>query len=185
LPSQFLIRRAAAVINSGGVIAYPTEAVYGLGCDPDDPDAVVRLLSIKQRSLDHGLIVIAATIDQLENYLAPMSKSQRQKLVRSWPGPQTWVAPAADRAPVWLTGKHDTIAVRVTAHPVASALCRQCGHGLVSTSANLAGGPPARDVRKVRRALGDELDYILNGPVGGLAQPTPIRDLVTGKILRS
>ena len=185
MPSQFQIRRAAATIRAGGVVAYPTEAVYGLGCNPEDSDAVVRLLSVKQRSLDHGLIVIGSDIEQLENYFGPVSKSLRQKLARSWPGPQTWLVPAAARTPIWLTGKNKTVAVRVTAHPVASALCQACGHGLVSTSANRAGETPARDSRTVRRTLGGELDYILKGPIGNLANPTPIRDLLTGKILRA
>ena len=184
MPSNFLIRRAAAVVNDGGVIAYPTEGVYGLGCDPDDPDAVARLLEIKQRSPEQGLIVIAARIDQLEDYFAPLSKASRHKLDQAWPGPQTWLVPAADDAPDWLTGRHTTIAARVTAHPIASALCDQCGHALVSTSANLSGRPPARDNRSVRRMLGDEVDYILGGPVGRLGKATPVRDLLTGKVLR-
>jgi L-threonylcarbamoyladenylate synthase len=178
------LRRAAAAIERGGVIAYPTEAVYGLGCDPDNFDAVSKLLAIKQRSPDQGLILIAADIGQLEKYFAPLAGTARNTLLESWPGPQTWVVPAANTTPSWLTGKHRTIAVRVTAHPVANALCRQCGYALVSTSANLSGYPPARDARTVRRMPGQELDYILVGPVGSLTGPTPIRDLLSGKILR-
>lgn len=184
MPTRFHIRRAAAAIHSGGVIAYPTEAVYGLGCDPDNEDAVERLLKIKQRSPEAGLIVIAAEIGQLERYFAPLEATQRRRLDRSWPGPQTWLVPANPRTPRWLTGRHRTIAVRVTDHPIASALCLRCGHGVVSTSANRSGRPPARDDTTVRRMLGDELDYILSGPVGGLSRPTPIRDLETGKTLR-
>lgn len=182
MPSQFLLRRAAAAIEHGGVIAYPTEAVYGLGCDPDNFDAVSKLLAIKQRSPDQGLILIAASIDQLEKYMAPLNPAARNTLLQSWPGPQTWIVPAAHGTPSWLTGNHPTIALRVTAHPVASALCRLCGHALVSTSANLSGYPPARDARVVRRM--PELDYILDGPVGNLAGPTPIRDLLSGNLLR-
>lgn len=145
---------------------------------------MTRLLEIKQRSPDQGLILIASGIDQLEAYFAPLDEAARQRLMQSWPGPQTWTVPAAAGAPVWLTGKHPSIAVRVTAHPVARVLCRLCGHALVSTSANLSGQRPARDARSVRRMLGAELDYILCGRVGGLAGPTPIRDLLTGKVLR-
>lgn len=172
------------MIHSGGVIAYPTEAVFGLGCNPDDPDAVERLLEIKQRNSDEGLIVIAAHIDQLDKYLAPLSETARNRLLKTWPGPQTWLIPATATTPKWLTGRHRTIAVRVTAHPVASALCRKLGSGLVSTSANLSGFRPARDPRTVRHMLGSELDYILGGRVGDLASPTPIKDLMSGKLLR-
>ena len=185
MPGQFLIRRAAAVIADGGVIAYPTEGVYGLGCDPDDHDAVMRLLEIKRRPVELGLILIAADIDQLRDYIAPLSNAELARMNKSWPGPQTWLVPAADDAPSWLTGRHTTIAVRVTAHPVASRLCSACGHALVSTSANVSGRPPARDVLAVQRMLRDELDYILGGPVGTLGKPTPIRDLSSGKTLRA
>ncbi len=185
MPSAFHIRRATDIVRSGGVIAYPTEAVYGLGCDPADENAVERLLEIKQRPREQGLIVIAAGLVQVEQYLEPIGKRERKRLKKTWPGPQTWLIPAAAGTPDWLTGRHNTLAVRVTDHPVARALCRRLGHGLVSTSANRSSYPPARDALTVRRMLGDELDYILSGPVGSLARPTPIRDLVSGDIIRA
>ncbi|MBT8137114.1 MAG: threonylcarbamoyl-AMP synthase [Gammaproteobacteria bacterium] len=185
MPGSFLIRRAAAAVAAGGVIAYPTEGVYGLGCDPENEDAVARLLDIKQRPAEQGLILIAAHIDLLNNYFAPLPEPARQQLEDSWPGPQTWLVPAADSAPEWITGRHTTIAVRVTDHPVASALCASCGHALVSTSANITGHPPARSAHAVRRMMGEQLDYILSGPVGRLGGATPIRDLRSGQLIRA
>lgn len=178
------IANAARQVRAGGVIAYPTEAIYGLGCDPDDGAAVLRLLDIKQRSLDKGLILIAAHFAALQPYLAPINKAQLKKLQRSWPGPVTWVLPAHPAAPFWLRGKHSSLAVRVTAHPIAAALCDACGGVLVSTSANISNRPPARSVLAVRRRFGTCLDYIVNGPLGGRGKPTPIYDAVSGRVLR-
>ena len=185
MPSRNAIRYASSAVKHGGVIAYPTEAVYGLGCDPNNPAAINRLLAIKQRSVDLGLILIAADFEQLEGFIAPISENDLSRLMQNWPGPQTWVIPAAAGIAGSLTGEYSTIAVRVTAHPIARALCEQCGHALVSTSANVSGSEPARDAATVRRTLGDQLDYILGGEVGDLDGPTPIRDLLTGKVLRA
>jgi len=178
------LRAAARAVRAGGVIAYPTEAVFGLGCDPRDERAVRRLLAIKRRPARKGLILIAADFAQLEPFLQPLSPSDRARLPVTWPGPHTWLVPARRTTPRWLRGRHDTLAVRVTAHPLAAALCRACGHPLVSTSANPGGRPPARSALAVRRRLGHLLDCILAGPTGGAAQPTAIRDLRTGRRVR-
>lgn len=178
------LRAAARAVRDGGLIAYPTEAVYGLGCDPLDERAVRRLLALKRRSIYKGLILIAADFAQLEPFLQPLTVSERERLAATWPGPHTWVIPARTSTPRWLRGRHDTLAVRVTAHPLAAALCRVCGHPLVSTSANLSGRPPARTALAVRRQLGRALDYLLAGPTGGAAKPTEIRDLRSGRSFR-
>jgi L-threonylcarbamoyladenylate synthase len=168
------LRAAARVVQAGGIIAYPTEAVYGLGCDPRNEQAVRRLLALKRRSPRKGLILIAADFAQLAPFLQPLTS----------PGPHTWLIPARPGTPRWLRGQYDTLAVRVTAHPLAAALCRACGHPLVSTSANLSGRPPARGALAVRRQLGTVIDCLLPGPTGGAAQPTTIRDLRTGRRVR-
>lgn len=178
------LHTAVRAIRSGGIIAYPTEAVYGLGCDPYHEQAVRRLLALKRRPARKGLILIAADFAQLEPFLQPLSPFDRTQLAATWPGPHTWLIPARPTTPSWLRGQHDTLAVRVTAHPLAAALCRACGYPLVSTSANLSGRPPARSALAVRRQLGRQLDYILAGLVGGAAQPTTIRDLRTGLRIR-
>ena len=178
------LRAAARVVKSGGLIAYPTEAVYGLGCDPRNEKAVRRLLALKRRSPRKGLILIAADFAQLAPFLQPLTPADLARLAATWPGPHTWLIPAQPATPRWLRGQYDTLAVRVTAHPLAAALCRACGHPLVSTSANFSGRPPARSALAVRRQLGAAIDCLLPGPTGGATQPTEIRDLRTGRRVR-
>ncbi|MGB9428573.1 MAG: Sua5/YciO/YrdC/YwlC family protein [Gammaproteobacteria bacterium] len=179
------LRRARDVILGSGVIAYPTESVFGLGCDPLAYVAVARILAIKARDASKGLILIASRIEQLLPFLAPLTDDMREKLEATWPGPVTWVIPAARDLPDWLSGGRETLAVRVTAHPVARALCEMAGMALVSTSANKSGQSPARTALQVRARFHDEIDYIVLGAVGGLKKPTEIRDAASGTILRA
>ena len=179
------IARAARIVRSGGVIAYPTEAVFGLGCLPRDKRAVMRVLAIKRRSWRKGLILIGAELAQLERYVVLPPEPRRAEILASWPGPHTWVLDARSDAPRWITGGSGGVAVRVTAHPVAAELCRAVGEALVSTSANVSRRPPHRRLLKLRRDLGGEVDYVLAGPLGGLAAPTAIRDGRTGRVLRA
>ena len=178
------VSEAVQILQQGGVIAYPTEAVYGLGCDPTNLRAVERLLSLKQRSRDKGLILIAAEFDQLSPYLAEIENSLKANIFSTWPGPVTWLWPANPEVSSLLRGKHDTIAVRVTAHPLAAALCRAFGGPLVSTSANLSGKPPTRNADEVRIQLAERVDYVLEGETGGLSRPSQIRDALTGAVIR-
>ncbi|HEB92505.1 MAG TPA: threonylcarbamoyl-AMP synthase [Gammaproteobacteria bacterium] len=182
--NHWQLRQAARVIHAGGLIAYPTEAVYGLGCDPLNAAAVLRLLSLKRRSMDKGLILIAADFSQLSPFLLPLNSDDEATLHTTWPGPVTWLLPARPETPRWLRGSHDTLAVRITDHPQAAALCRQLGHPLISTSANRSGQTPARSSLAVRRQLGPALELIISGPLGNQTRPTPIRDLASGRILR-
>jgi len=175
---------AARWVKSGGIIAYPTEAVFGLGCAPDDPLAIARLLAIKQRSIDKGLILVAAELQQLEPWIHPLSAPHKARLQRSWPGPNTWLVPAASHCPAWLTGKHSTLAVRVSAHPLVRALCNRLDSALVSTSANISNLRPARSVLDVQLRFSTRIDYILPGPLGNSERPTTIRDLPSGRIIR-
>ena len=183
--NRLRLRAAARVVQAGGLIAYPTEAVYGLGCDPRTEVAVRRLLALKRRPMHKGLILIAADFAQLAPFLQSLTAADHGRLAATWPGPYTWLVPTQPDAPRWLRGRHETLAVRVTAHPLAAALCRTCGHPLVSTSANFSGRPPARSALAVRRQLGTAMDYLLPGPTGGAAQPTEIRDLRSGRRVRS
>lgn len=178
------IRQAAHALRRGGVIAYPTEGVWGLGCDPFDPDAVAKLLELKHRDVGKGLILVAATIEQFEPYLRALTPAQYAVLSRAWPGPQTWVVPHGGSLPDWVTGYKSTVALRVSAHPNVAALCRYYGAPIVSTSANPAGRPPARSALKVHSYFRDKLDYVLQGKLGGQVGPTPIRDLASGRLLR-
>lgn len=182
--SQWRLLRAARLLRQGGVLAYPTEAVWGLGCDPASRQAVERLLAMKQRAVSQGLILIAGSMAQLEPLLRDLSPSQRDELEASWPGPVTWLIPHHGRVPHWISGHHATVAVRLTAHPVAAELCRTFGGMLVSTSANPHRRPPARDRLQLLRYFGTELDEILPGALGGAARPSQIRDLASGRRIR-
>lgn len=182
-PAPWHVQHAAEALADGGIIACPTEAVWGLSCDPLNERACGRLLALKQRDWRKGLILVAAEFEQLPLFVAQPSNSAMKRATATWPGPATWVFPIDDDAPLWLTGEHDGIAVRITAHPVLRALCRRFGP-LVSTSANLSGRPPARSITEVRLRLGDRIDAVVPGALGGLAKPTTIRDVQTGHILR-
>lgn len=179
------LEAAAATLRRGGVIAYPTEAVWGLGCDPRDEAAVTRLFAIKRRPPATGVLLIGASFDHVAPYIGAVGNEALDRAKSGWPGAETWVFPASDKVPAWIRGGHAGIALRVTAHPVAAALCRAFGAALVSTSANRHGEPPLYTADDVRAAFAHEVDAIVEGALGTLARPTPIRDAVTGKTLRS
>ena len=181
---RWQLKQAALCVRSGGVIAYPTEAVYGLGCDPLDHEGVIKILSLKHRNIDKGLILIAANQQQLEPFIETPTPEIQAKLDSSWPGPVTWLLKARADVPQWITGSHNTIAVRVTAHPLASALCVETGMALISTSANISRRAAARSALQVRQQFSTGIDYILNGPVDHKANPTEIRHAVTGATIR-
>ncbi len=180
------LTEAVTALQHGAVIACPTEAVWGLGCDPSDEAVVMRLLAIKQRPVDKGVILVADTPAALQGWtdLDALPEDRRQAVLSSWPGPNTWVVPASARAPRWITGQHDGIAVRVSAHPGVAALCRAFGGPLVSTSANLAGEVPARTRDQLDPRLLAAIDGLLDGATGGLAEPTAIRVALDGRVLR-
>ena len=177
--------KAIQVLKNGGIIAYPTEAVFGLGCDPDNLDAVSRLLLIKKRPANKGLILIASDWEQLIPYLQPLMPEQIAALMATWPGPVTWLIPARESISPLLKGDHTTLAVRITAHPIACALCQQFGKPIVSTSANYSDALPCRAANEVARIFKTDIDYIVQGKTGGLARPTEIRDLLSGTVWRA
>jgi L-threonylcarbamoyladenylate synthase len=170
-------------LQRGGVIAYPTESCYGLGCDPMNPHALRRVLKLKKRSPSKGMILIAAHERQLRRYLAPITPALALRMRARWPGPHTWLVPASAACPAALRGAHDTVAVRVTAHRGAAALCRAAGMALVSTSANLSGGKPAKTAEECRRLFGKRV-LVIPGPISTRRRPSTIQDLASGKIIR-
>ena len=185
MTSPWHLRQTKRCLLAGGVIAYPTEAVFGLGCDPQNQQAVQRLLAIKQRPWQKGLILIAADFTQLKPWLKPLSPLIEAKIQASWPGALTWILPAADTAPWWLRGQHQGLAVRVTAHAQTAALCRLWGGALVSTSANVAGHSAARTALQVRLQLKQQIDYIVSGATSGHQNSSQIRDALTDTCLRA
>ncbi len=179
--------KAINALKAGEVIAYPTEAVFGVGCDPDNLQAIALLLALKQREKSKGLILIAADYQQLRAYVdeSSLNDAQMQQIQQRWPEPVTWVLPARAGLTDWLTGQFDTIAVRVSDHPLVQQLCRAYGKPLTSTSANLSGLPAGRTAAEVRLQLGDRLNVILDAPTGGRNNPSEIRDIRTGHIFRA
>lgn len=176
---------AALLLRVGKVIAYPTEAVYGLGCDPFNERAVAELLQLKQRPAAKGLILLAASWDKVE-FLVDKNKVPEvnlQKALSTWPGAITWVFPASFAVPPWIRGEHDTIALRVTAHPVARAICENFDCPIVSTSANISALPPARIHSELVQQFGDKLEFVVAGEIGEEGKPTSIYDVLTGDVL--
>jgi L-threonylcarbamoyladenylate synthase len=180
---EWRMQQVAQVVKAGGVIAYPTEAVWGLGCDPWCEEAVDRLLALKSRPVDKGLILVAAHIEQFDFLLADLPQRWQQQLAESWPGPNTWLVPHQDLLPEWITGAHDSVALRVSAHPQVARLCALTGP-LVSTSANPTGRPAARSRLRIEQYFHGQLDAVLGGRLGGRDKPSLIRDLRTGQVIR-
>ena len=178
------LKESVRALQAGGIVAYPTEAVYGLGCDPLNPHAVTRLLELKSRSMQKGLIVVSASFQQIEKFLQPLPEDRMKRVRETWPGPVTWLWPARPGVPDWLRGAHDTIAVRISNHPVVSALCKQWGGPLVSTSANPHGLRPAKSPLQVRNYFGNAVECILHGSLGEQPRPTRIRNVLDGKTVR-
>lgn len=178
------IREAVRQLAAGGIVAYPTETVYGLGCDPFNGSAVLHLLALKKRGVEQGVILIASEFSQLEPLLQPLKSAIKKRVQKSPATPVTWVLPCLPEVPVWLRGKHNSLAIRVTSHPVAAALCAAWGGPLVSTSANIHGRQPTTSPLGVVKAFHGQLDCMLYGPPRGSNSASEIRDGLTGTVLR-
>ncbi len=179
------LRQIRDQILSGGVGAYPTEGVWGLGCNPWNEDALARLIALKGRGSEKGLIVIAASAEQLDGLVEwPQDAKAKQEILSTWPGPFTWVMRANPDVPSLLTGGRPTVAVRVTNHQPVIDLCHAADLPLVSTSANRSGHPACRSGWRVKRVFGNRLDWLLPGPLGRQKGPSEIREAGSGRILR-
>ncbi|QNI01984.1 Sua5/YciO/YrdC/YwlC family protein [Halomonas sp. SH5A2] len=177
--------KAVRALRNGGVIACPTEAVWGLSCDPDNDEALAQLMRLKVRDPAKGVILVAASIGQFQPWLTQLPLALHAPLIASWPGPNTWLVPDNGRSHGLVRGAHSKVALRVTDHPLMQALCEAFGGPLVSTSANVAGDPPATHADDVRAIFGDQLAAIIDGELGGNQRPSKIRDLVSGSVIRS
>lgn len=164
---------AITILREGGVIAYPTEAVFGLGCDPLDQKAVAKIRALKGREQDMGLILIASDWSQIQSFIGECTQEAIERAKASWPAPITWVFPASDKVPEWIAGPKHTVAVRITDHPVARALCDGFGSALVSTSANPTTQPPARCAEQAADYFANEVT-VVDAECGGLDQPSKI-----------
>jgi L-threonylcarbamoyladenylate synthase len=176
------VAKAYECINSGKLLAYPTEAVYGLGCDPFNGDAVEQLLRLKQRLPSQGLILLVSSWEQLASLTLPISKSAMTAVQSTWPGPVTWIFPASNLVPHWITGTRDSVAVRMTAHPIARELCNKSS--IVSTSANVSGKQPAKNKAQLLAQFPTGVDVFFEGELGDSSKPSDIFDVITGNKLR-
>lgn len=176
---------AVDCLRQGKVVAHPTEAVFGLACDPENIDAVSRILQIKHRALDKGFILIGSSWEQIEPLVTCIQPELLTRVFATWPGPITWLFPASNQVPFWIRGNHYSVAVRVTAHPIAKALCEKFGRPIISTSCNKSGDPPARDIRSIQLTLSDTVDCVIDGALGGRLRPSEIRDALTGEVIRA
>ena len=184
LPARAQVDAARGRLRAGGVLAYATESCFGLGCNPFDVRAIRRILAIKGRPTHKGLIVIAANLQQLRPLIRPLTPVQLATVQRYWPGPYTFLLPASRRVPTLLRGRHDKIAVRISAHGEAAALCQALGSPLVSTSANRAGQKSLKTARACRQEFGREKVLTLKGRIGKRRKPSTIIDLDSGRVLR-
>ena len=186
--NSYDLSNALAALRTQGVIAYPTESVFGLGCDPDSDIAIQKILDLKQRPAHKGLILIASNIEQLEAYadFSTLNETLLNNLKKTWPGPFTWVVPAQKSLSKLISGSFDSVAVRVSDHPVVQALCSEFNKPIISTSANLSGLEACITDLQVEQMFTDNhlLDCIIKQPVSGLKNPSQIYLALTGKRLR-
>ena len=184
-PQTWRYKMIATRLEQGEVIAYPTEGVWGLGCLPEKRAAVDRILSMKQRSWQQGLILAAASFEQVEGYIGKITAEQRAALKQAWPGPVTYIVPRSKLVPDWIAGDSDKVAIRVSAHPVIQGICERLRQPIVSTSANPSGKKPALSMLQVQRYFHGAIDYVVPGELGGQAGASEIRDLASGAVIRA
>lgn len=180
---------AVETLKKGEVLAYPTEAVWGLGCDPYQQHAFNKILTLKQRPIEKGVILLSESIARIEGLLAPLDSHIRQQIIASWQPnvatqrASTWLLPVSESIPAWIYGKHDRVAIRVTQHPLCKQLCQAFDGMIVSTSANPAGLAPAKTAQQVQHYFGPHLNLLL-GEIGQSPEPSRIIDAVTGQVIR-
>lgn len=179
------IQLACQNLKQGNIIAYPTEAVWGLGCDPHSEAAVSEILRLKNRSVDKGLILVSGSIDQFEPLLNKLSRGHKDTLSASWPGHITWLVPDSDNlTPEWIKGDHQSVAIRVSGHTIVQELCSAFGGPIVSTSANEAGKEEIKSRFILEDKFADKIAGIVDGDLGKSAKPSEIRDLLSGRVIR-
>ncbi len=179
------IYKAVDILKHGGIIAYPTEAVYGLGCLPEHIPAIKRLLQIKQRSKEKGLILLASQWVQIEPYISELPTELRDKMNASWPGPITWLVPSAPTTSSWITGEFNSVAVRISAHSIVQEICQQSQSAIISTSANISNQAMIYNAQEVQHSFAKSIDGIIDAPLGKSTRPSQIIDVMTDQIIRN
>lgn len=181
--STKLLQKVKAHLKNGGLIAYPTESCYGLGCDPFNYTAINKLIKTKGRSKTKGLIVIAGSTSQLHKLIQPLTNNQQEQLIQYWPGFYSLVLRVTTKVPRNLIGSHSKVAVRVSTHPHVKQLCHSLSSPLVSTSANKSGHNSIKSYRECQRQFGKKV-LVLPGNVGNAKKPSTIIDWESQKVLR-
>jgi len=182
------IQQAVKILQQGGIIAYPTEAVYGLGCDPKNIAAIKKILTLKKREKEKGLILTGSSLQQFQPFIQKLDNSIKQKLLDSWQNSDhaiTWLVPAKESTSIYIKGQFNTIAIRVSHHPVVKELCEHFEGAIISTSANEAGKDAARTQQQVLDAFGSKVNLVVEGETNLAANPSEIRDAISDKIIRS
>ncbi len=182
MATNFQIRHAASVIQRGGVITCPTDTIYGLSCDPYNPDAIKRLFAIKQRTRGKSMIILA----HAPNHIAPLVDMRQLPGDFDWRAgqPTTWVMPASDHCPHWLRHTDNTVAARLTDYPLIRRLCRQLDSAIISTSANLAGMPPVRNKLALRYFFQQQVDAMLFCNMPGTGKASTIKHYQDNNVIR-
>ena len=170
----------------GQIFAYPTEAVFGLGCDPQNKEAVYKILELKNRPVEKGMILIASDFNQIAPYIRfnELPEATQQKVLNSWPGPVTWLLPKSDYTPDWVSGDSSMVAIRITAHPLVRLMCEHLQQPIISTSANPATADPAKTPEQLRAYFGNEL-AIVSGELGKQTSPSKIFHSLTLETIRT
>ncbi len=174
------LQEAVNTLRLGECVAYPTEGVWGLGCDPYNSLALLNLKKLKQRDDNKGYILLASSLEQLEDFVD--ISANRERLMTKWPGPHTWIVKLKRGAKAINLGINNTIAVRVSNHQTIEMLCTLFGGAIVSTSANLQGNKPAMTLAEVKEIFPEV--FVLEGELGGIAKSTPVQYLDTGVWVR-
>ncbi|MXP51251.1 Sua5/YciO/YrdC/YwlC family protein [Pantoea sp. SoEX] len=179
------VRKCVKELKKGGIIIYPTESVFGFGCDPDNQTAVINLIIIKKRSIKKGFILVAENYNRIKSYIADneISSIQRDYMFSCWPGPVTFIVPTSPKTPSWLTGQFNSLAVRITDHPSVKKLCKHFGKPIISTSANISNQNPCRTFNDIKKQFGQTFP-ILFGKTYGRERPSEIRNIITGDLIR-
>ncbi|MBA2689540.1 MAG: Sua5/YciO/YrdC/YwlC family protein [Burkholderiales bacterium] len=178
-----LRHKLQAHVGRGGLIAYATASCFGVGCDPRNAKAVRRLLVLKRRPKNKGLILVAHDFQLLAPFVAPLSVGSRERALKRWPGPHTWLMSASRQTSRSVRGNHDEVAVRVDGHPDTIEICRILGMAITSSSLNRTGQVPVRTYREASRQFGGCV-LVLPGRIGGDKRPSTIEDFTTGRIIR-
>ncbi len=178
------VSKACEVIRAGGLLVYPTESVYGIGCNPNNTTALKKLLNLKKRSPEKGFILVASDFSMFKDFVKPLPKDTLERIKKHWSEPVSWVVPAVDHCPKLLTGNRNTLAIRVSAYPFIQAMCKQLGHAITSTSANISGSDPITQVNGLIAEFANDVDYIVPLSLEKQNSPTPLFDALSGKRLR-